>query len=126
MGDVGSDGRMPNVREWRDAGGKHRRTWRSAGSDRCHARCGIGIRFGKTLPIASLAEARELHDARRVFRTRSIAHQIEAAELEAAETFERIAPPCAVVDFLAHRFAEFAIADDVYPDITLLLDDVGY
>src|SRR4029453_14170811 len=109
MRDVRGDGGMPDVRKRCDAGGKQRRTRNRAGSDGRDS-CGwIGIRLREALPVASLAEARELYGAGRVLRPRTIAHQIEAAELETSEALERIAPPRAVIDLLAHRFAEFAI-----------------
>ena len=77
----------------------------------------IGVRAGETLPVAPVGEARQ-PDLAAVGATRRQLVEL-GAEDEAAEPLERVAPPRAVVDALAHGLAILAVAGDV--DAGLLL-----
>src|SRR5208282_6590582 len=47
------------------------------------------------------------------------------AELEPAQTVERVAAPRAVIDALPHRLAELAVARDVDAEIPLMAHDIA-
>ena len=74
--------------------------------------------------VAPVGKAREHDFARRGCASAPDVVQAGAGEIEAAEPIEAIAPPGPVVDLVAHRFAEFAVAGNVDADVLLLADNV--
>jgi hypothetical protein len=71
----------------------------------------VGVGGGEELPVAAVGEARQPDLAR--FRA-ARRHLVDlGAQHEAAQALERVAPPGAVVDALAHGLAVLAVAGDV-------------
>src|SRR5215813_3218715 len=87
---------------------------------------GVGIRVGsgEERAITAVRVAREA-DAARFGSLGGNAIELHA-QLEAAQTLERVAPPCAVVDPLSHGLAEFAVAWHVDARRPLTTDDLHH
>ena len=104
-----------------------------AGADRPfgHRRSGINAAVGilvdrqKLGAVAPVGKARE-HDFAGLGPLRRPVVEAGSAEIEPAEPIEAIAPPRPVIDLVAHRLAELAVARDVDADVLLLADNVDH
>jgi hypothetical protein len=84
----------------------------------------VAVRLCEQLAVTAVAEAAE-HDVARAGPVDRLVVQPDVLQLQAAEPLERVCPPGAVIDRLAHRLAELAVADDVEADRTLLGDQLS-
>ena len=120
MGDVGFDRLVALVD---DRAGAHR----PLGHPRSgiHAAVRVFVNRQELGAVAAVGKARE-HDFAGLGPLRRRVVEAGSAEIEAAEAIEAIAPPRPVVDLVAHRLAELAVARDVDADVLLLADNVDH
>ena len=77
-------------------------------------------KLGAVAPVGKACQ----HDFARLGTLRRRVVKARASKVEPAKSIEAIAPPGPVIDLVAHRFAEFAVARNVDPDVFLLTDNV--
>ncbi len=120
VGDVGLDCIAADIAEWAHAHGAC--CWARACRD---SGFGIGIRSGKSHPVAAIGETRQHGLSRAGAPRRHVVH-VGPSEIEAAQTVIRVAHPCAVVDAVSHGLAELAVARDIDTEFCLAPDDLRH
>ena len=120
VGDVGGDGLVAGVADRPDAERPvvGARPGRDAG-------LGIAVGRGEALAVAPVGEARQHGVARRRALGRHVV-ETETLHLEVGQPRERVAPPGAVVDLVAHRLAVLAVARHRDAGGDLAAHDVGH
>ena len=118
--DVGGDLGVARVGEWADAD-------RAAGGPRSHpdARLAVGIsrREPHAVPPIGGAGQRDFPGAGALRRP---GIQGRPAQLEPAQTTERVVPPCAITDSVTHRFAQLAVAGNIDTELALMAHDIRH